>query len=77
MPQLCRILSAGVLGRGQNSGFLVHSATKNGDTFAVKVSTEADEEMETQILDQKVWGFQRPALFFPNVSFIYIYIYML
>jgi len=34
----------GVLGRGQNSGFVVHSATKDGETFAVKVSTECDEE---------------------------------
>ena len=35
---------SGVLGRGQNSGFVVHSATKDGETFAVKVSTECDEE---------------------------------
>ena len=35
---------SGTLGRGQNSGFVVHSATKDGQTFAVKVSTECDEE---------------------------------
>ena len=35
---------AGIIGRGQNSGFLVHSAVKNGEKFAVKVSTENEEE---------------------------------
>jgi len=34
----------GIIGRGQNSGFVVHSAVKNGEKFAVKVSTENEEE---------------------------------
>jgi len=34
----------GILGRGQNSGFVVHSAMKDGQKFAVKVSTENAQE---------------------------------
>ena len=35
---------AGIIGRGQNSGFVVHSAIKRGEKCAVKVSTESDSE---------------------------------
>eukprot|EP00913_Durusdinium_trenchii_P028963 g27157.t1 len=34
----------GILGRGQNSDFVVHSAMKNGEKFAVKVSTESEQD---------------------------------